>query len=82
VVIKPSFLIFRTTLLPELQGDSFSWAISVTTLHKTIVIDPYCHEARKKVHVARVLMVLDRNAPSHETLLVDLSLIVRRMQLT
>ena len=44
---KPSFLVFLTTLVRELQDDSFSWAISITTLNKTIVIDPHCHEPEK-----------------------------------
>jgi len=49
---KPSFLVFRTTLVPELQNDSLSWAISITTPNKTIVIDPYCHEAEKSSYRA------------------------------
>jgi hypothetical protein len=70
---KPSFLVFRTTLVPELQNDSFSWAMSITTLNKTIVIDPHFHEAEKKVYTARVLKVFPRNALPHETVLVGLS---------
>ena len=76
---KPSFLVFRTTLVPELQNDSFSWAISITILNKTIVIDPHCHEAKKKkVHTTRVLTVFGRNVPPHETMLLGLSPIVSK----
>jgi hypothetical protein len=80
---KLSFLVLRTTLVPELQSDYFSWAISNTTLNKTIVIDPHCHETEKKVHAARVFTVFGRIAPPPETMLVGLSPIVRRkIQLT